>query len=182
MAMEQFNNVDLNFERNFLVRLNFGWVDNKLIYLGFVSALSSLFLFAPHPSPHLPPAPEAFPMPFASVSPLLLHASMLVTNTLLLWQNNWCCRNSLSRQWYRPGGDLTLVSTLSPIGLRLYLLNRLTYLLQSKCYSLVWNPGTPILTLAHCLSYVPSFKPTLARSSSALDSEAKWHHYLLSIH
>lgn len=176
MAMEQFSNVDLNFEHNFLVRLNFGWADHKLIYLGFVSTLNSLFLFAP------PSAPEAFPMPFASVSPLLLHASVLVTNTLLWWQNDWRCRNSPSRQCCRPGGDLTLVSTLSPIGLRLYLLNRLTYLLQSKCYSLVWNPGAPILTLTHCLSYVPSFKPTLARSSSALDSEPKWHHYLLPIH
>lgn len=77
MAMEQFNNADLNFESNILVRLNFGWVDHKQIYLGFVSALSSLFLFAPRS------APEAFPMPFASVSPLLLQASVLVTNTLL---------------------------------------------------------------------------------------------------
>lgn len=77
MAMEQFNNADLNSESNILVRLTFGRVDHKQIYLGFVSALSSLFPFAPLS------APEAFPMPFASVSPLLLQARVLVTNTLL---------------------------------------------------------------------------------------------------
>lgn len=68
MATEQFNNADLNFESNFLVRLNFGWVDHKLIYLGFVSAQGSLSLLPPQPlKPFLCHLPQILPCSFMPV-------------------------------------------------------------------------------------------------------------------
>lgn len=72
-------------------------------------------------------------------------------------------------------GDLLLVSTPSHIGFRFCILTDWPCFHRAECYSLAW-------TLTYHASYVPPFQPSLAFSSSALDSETRWPHELLSIH